>query len=212
MNKENPDQKLHIVMFLDLICEWCYLGNGIINYMKEKYPINIDYLFMEIHPDAPIHGMPMNWHLEEPKLFYEELNALGESYGIHFFEREVFSNTHSALRVAEYALAHGKGEAFLREIWSLYMQQGKNISNPDIIMEALLKTGLPPISLDRALTQPIWEQKLLMNAKANDLSGFNGNVPAYIVNGKFALSGAQSAEIWEEVFELALHDQNKNRN
>lgn len=199
-------RKIHIVMMLDLICEWCCLGKYILDSLKDRYDFQLDYLFMEIHPDAPIHGMPMSWHLEEPGKFYEQLNTIGGPYGIQFYPREVFSNTHSALRVAEYALASGKGEAFLQQIWDLYMFQGKNISDPDIIMQAIVRAGLPPIALDRALTESVWEERLLRNARTNDLAGLNGNVPGFIVNGKYTLSGAQTADIWQEIFELCRQD------
>lgn len=206
MRTSTPKSNIHVVMLLDIICEWCCLGKYMLDSLRDNYDFALDYLFMEIHPDAPVHGMPMSWHLEEPKKFYDTLNSIGEPYGIHFMEKDIFSNTHSALRVAEYALNKGKAEAFLNQIWDLYMFKGENISDSNVILQALLQAGLPPIALDKALTEPIWEQKLIENAKTNDLVGLNGNVPGFIVNGKYVLSGAQPKEVWEEVFELCMHE------
>lgn len=205
MNENNAKPKIKVVMLLDLICEWCCLAHSILSTLSDDYELDMHYLFMEIHPDAPPYGMPMEWHVEKAEEFYNLLNAIGEPYGIHFFHRDVFSNTHLALRVAEYAKTQGKGEQFLKQVWQLYMFEGKNISDPAVIAEAARKSGLPPQGMDRALIDPQTEQSLLQNAKYNDDLGFDGNVPVFIINDKYTFSGVHSAETLREIINKSLH-------
>mgnify|MGYP002087251553 CR=1 FL=1 len=131
-------------MFLDVICEWCYLAKGILDSLRGRYDLDVTLLFMEIHPDAPEGGMPMSWHIPEPKKFFAMLNAMGAPYGVRFRDRDVFSNTRKALLAAEYAKSIGKGENFLRAIWRAYMEEGKNISEEAVIEEAAMTAGLGP--------------------------------------------------------------------
>ncbi|MGI6075827.1 MAG: DsbA family oxidoreductase [Pyramidobacter sp.] len=194
-------KKHHITMFLDVICEWCYLAKGILDSLHDRYDFDVTLLFMEIHPDAPVGGMPMSWHIADPGKFFNLLRAAGAPYGIHFCDRDVFSNTRKALLVAEYAKSIGKGESFLRAIWKAYMEEGKNISEDAVVQEAALAAGLGPRALELAWNTPAWGQHLKENAELNDRCGMNGNVPGFVIDGKYTLSGAQSAHVWEEILQ-----------
>ena len=64
---DESGKKHRVTMFLDVICEWCYLAKGILDSLRGRYDLDVTLLFMEIHPDAPEGGMPMSWHIPEPK-------------------------------------------------------------------------------------------------------------------------------------------------
>ncbi|OON89567.1 DsbA family protein [Pyramidobacter sp. YE332] len=198
----NESGKKHrVTMFLDVICEWCYLAKGILDSLRGRYDLDVTLLFMEIHPDAPEGGMPMSWHVPEPEKFFGMLNAMGAPYGVRFRDRDVFSNTHKALLAAEYAKSIGKGENFLRAIWRAYMEEGKNISEEAVIEEAAMTAGLGPQALEVAWGAPEWGERLRENAVLNDRCGMDGNVPGFVIDGKYTLSGAQSAKTWEEILQ-----------
>lgn len=198
---DESGKKHRVTMFLDVICEWCYLAKGILDSLRGRYDLDVTLLFMEIHPDAPEGGMPMSWHIPEPKKFFAMLNAMGAPYGVRFRDRDVFSNTRKALLAAEYAKSIGKGENFLRAIWRVYMEEGKNISEEAVIEEAAMTAGLGPRALEVAWGAPEWGERLRENAVLNDRCGMDGNVPGFVIDGKYTLSGAQSAKTWEEILQ-----------
>ena len=98
---ENKEKVIRIDMFLDLICEWCYLSKTILDTVRTRYPIQMVYHFVEIHPDTPQGGMPMKWHSKDPARFFATIRAAGAPYGLTICDRYIFPNTHDILRVAE---------------------------------------------------------------------------------------------------------------
>ena len=108
---------IKVIMFTDFICEWCYLGKHILDTLKDRYTFTVEYRFMEIHPDTPVHGMPFTKHLHFPERFFDMINQLGEPYGIHICNKNIFANTHNALLLAEYARSVGKLDSYIDLVW-----------------------------------------------------------------------------------------------
>ena len=54
--------------------------------------------------------MPMSWHVHNEKRWVDQLNRLGEQYGLHLKNKEIFANTRNALIVGQYAKTVGKVE------------------------------------------------------------------------------------------------------
>ncbi len=198
-------EPVRIDMFLDLICEWCYLGKTILDSLRGRYPIQMVYHFVEIHPDTPQGGMPMTWHAEDPARFFATIRAAGEPYGLTICDRHIFPNTHDALRVAEYANDRGLAEPFIRAAWQALMVQGKNLSDHAVIEEAALAAGLTAEDVQRALHVPMYEKRLEENAAYAFGSGTGGSVPAYIIQGKYLMTGVEDDESWAEIFEKLTH-------
>ena len=187
-------------MFMDFVCEWCYLAKHILDTMHDRYDIRMNYLFTEIHPDTPEGGMPMQWHIATPSRFYRRINSMGAPYGIHICNRDVFSNTHKALVLAEYAREKGKLNTYMNAVWDAYMLEGKNISDNTVLEDAVMHAGLGPNALREAFYDPKFEQQLLANEDVAISVGTDGHVPAFVVNGKNLIIGVHTAEEWASIF------------
>ncbi len=200
MNEQLHKPKYQIDFFMDLICEWCYLGYFVLNTLSDKYDFSINYRLMEIHPDAPKQGMPMSYHLHFPERFYKQLDTLGAPYGLRFNHKDIFANTHDALLISQYALDKGKGPGLLHYLWDEYMLKGINISNREFLEEAALKFGISPRDAELAFSDLKTQAPLAYNLHMNEQGPAQGQVPAFIVNGSYFMIGAQSADTWEELF------------
>ena len=199
---DESGKKHRVTMFLDVICEWCYLAKGILDSLRGRYDLDVTLLFMEIHPDAPEGGLGDK--LSQPagdRRAAAAMRSRVDAAKLAIRDRDVFSNTRKALLAAEYAKSIGKGENFLRAIWRAYMEEGKNISEEAVIEEAAMTAGLGPRALEVAWGAPEWGERLRENAVLNDRCGMDGNVPGFVIDGKYTLSGAQSAKTWEEILQ-----------
>lgn len=191
---------MKIIMFTDFVCEWCYLGKRILDTLKNKYEFEIEYKFMEIHPDTPPEGMPFTYHLHFPKRFFDMINKLGEPYNVHIADKEIFANTRNSLLLAEYAKDVGKLDTYINLVWDKYMLEGDNISREDILQNIVMSIGISPQNVSRALSNPRYSEELENSDMLHRRYECNG-VPTFIVNGVYRLTGAQSAEKWIELFE-----------
>ncbi len=195
-------------MFLDLICEWCFLGHGILKSMGDRYDLDLRYHFVEIHPDTPQGGMPMVWHAPNPETFFKAIHIIADHYGLKFTDREIFPNTHDILCVAEYANDLGLAEEIIREGYDALMGNAKNLSEPAVIEEVAIKAGLRPEDVPKAINNKMYAQRLVDNEEYIFQCGNEGRVPAYIINGKYIHTGVEGDESWAELFDRILEEDN----
>lgn len=201
---DRSTRSIGIVMFMDFICEWCYLGKHILDTMHNSYDLRVEYLFCEIHPDTPAGGMPMKLHVVAPKQFYQRINAIGAPYGIHICNRDIFSNTHKALVLAEYAREKGKLSSYMEKVWNRYMLDGDNISDDSVLEDVVSRVGLGPSALEEAVYDPKYSQQLLANQDVAISCGTDGHVPAFVVNGSYLVVGVRTADQWSQIFDAIL--------
>jgi len=201
MSEKNSHADINVIMFTDFICEWCYLGKHVLDTLKDRYTFTVDYRFMEIHPDTPVHGMPFTKHLHFPERFFNRINQLGEPYGIHICNKDIFANTHNALLLAEYARSVGKLDQYIDLVWDKLMLEGVNISEEGILQNIVMKIGMSPRDVSAALESPVYAEALDLNEDLHRQYGCNG-VPSFIVNGEYRLTGAQSADTWIRLFTI----------
>lgn len=190
-------------MFSDFVCEWCFLAWKILDTLKDRYPFRTEFLWYEIHPDTPVPGIPMEQHIRGPERFFRMLNRLGEAYGIYFCSRTVFSNTHKALVLGEYAKEIGKEALYVKAVWDAYMVQGLDIGRADVIEHIALETGMSPAGVNRAFSDMQYSVKLLEHQLLSQKYG-SERVPTFVVNDEYILTGAQAADIWIELFDRIL--------
>lgn len=198
---------ISIKFFMDYICEWCFLGYGILKKLRGKYDFDLEIYPLEIHPDTPPDGMPMSWHVHNKKRWVDQLNQLGERYGIHLKNKEIFANTRNALIAGQYAKTVGKAEEYTEALWKAYMEEGKNISGKKAVEEIACGIGIMPGQLQEAYTDSVYGCALARNQQYQQAFGTD-QVPAFVVNEKYIMIGAQSADTWEKLFQKLKEEQN----
>lgn len=194
------DATIRIKFFMDYICEWCFLGYEILKKLNGKYEFNLEMYPLEIHPDTPIDGMPMSRHISDKKKWTAQLNQLGNPYGIHLADKDIFSNTRNALIVGQYAKTIGRQKEFTDVLWAMYMEEGHNISSQEMVKHVALEAGLSLAQVQEAFTDPIYQAALLRNQQYQQAFGTD-QVPAFVINEKYIMIGAQSLDTWEELFQ-----------
>lgn len=196
---------IQIKMFTDIICEWCYLARNILDTLHDSYDFKVDCLWYEIHPETPPLGIPMKQHNIRYKHFFKVLNERGAPYGLELACKEHFANTHHALLMMIYAREAGKGGSFLRSVWDAYMKQGHDISTPEQVAELALSVGISPAGIQQAFSNPHYADVLEHNYQLS-LAYDTKSVPAFIVNNEYLLTGVQSHDTWEQLFDKILRD------
>ena len=76
--------KIKIRMFSDYICPFCYLGEAIIEKLKNRFDIEIEHMGIEIHPETPICGVDLRGRISGTDEMYENLRCRGREYGLNF--------------------------------------------------------------------------------------------------------------------------------
>ena len=192
--------KIKIKMYSDYICPFCYLGEAIIEKLKNRFDIEMEHIGIEIHPETPEEGVDLTRRIYRIEEMYENLRCRGKQYGLNFCDAKLLSNSKKALIVGEYARKGGKNQEFTHEVFKAYFERCLDIGKEAVLFEIGEKIGLNRKEIEDCLKNPLYENSFADNcaeAKKLDISG----VPTFIVNGKYRITGAQSEETFVELFE-----------
>mmetsp|Transcript_20818 Transcript_20818/g.51057 ORF Transcript_20818/g.51057 Transcript_20818/m.51057 type:complete len:149 (+) Transcript_20818:279-725(+) len=120
----------------------------------------------------------------------------GEKVGIKFSYGGKVGNTLASHRLVEFAKTKGKQDEMIEKIMSYYFEQEKDISDIKVLETAANEVG---IDSKDTLSSDTYADKVKEGVHEARRMGVSG-VPAFVVNKKYKLSGAQESQTWHDVF------------
>ena len=207
--------KLDVIV--DTVCPWCYVGKRRLERALGQRPagrIEIGWRPFQLNPTMPPEGMDRQTYLAEKfgglqraRVRYRLIEEAGEEEGIEF-RFDLISKTPNT--IDSHRLIRLAGQQELQSeavdaLFSAYFTAGRDIG----AVESLADIGAE-IGLDRDATLDYLrssEDSELVVAEDELARGMGvGGVPCYIIDRKYAISGAQSPEVFHQIFDLAMQD------
>ncbi|MBJ8107972.1 MULTISPECIES: DsbA family oxidoreductase [Bacillus cereus group] len=211
---------MKIEVWSDFVCPFCYIGKRRLETALEQFPhrddVEVEFKSFELDPNTPVYsGTSINEVLaskygisiEEANRNNIQLGNHAASMGLNFnFEEMKPTNTFDAHRLAKFAKEQGKEKEITENLLFAYFTESQNLSDVETLATIAENSG---INKQEALN--IINNK---SAYANDVRVDEAiaqqyritGVPYFIVNQKYAISGAQPLEtfvgalqqVWEE--------------
>lgn len=208
---------IRIDIIVDTICPWCYVGKA--RFEKALRSRSIENLLIEwrpfqLNPHMPRAGIDRDSYLiekfgsvERAERSYRSLRKAGAKDGVEFrFERITRTpNTVDSHRLIAFAARSGLQNDIVDALFKGFFSSGRDIGDPEILSDIAAETGLDRAETLEYLISDIDRDMILAeDDRVRDL-GVNG-VPCFIIDRKYAISGAQSLEVFIQVLDLAAHD------
>lgn len=191
MADEKP--ALRVSVFSDYICPFCYIGSRRLLRLRDDYDLRVNWCGLEIHPDTPAQGMPVD-ALGYPQDQWEQMQLslarMAQGEGLRLTAHDFTTNSHQALLLAE-AAKHQSREAFylLHEaLFEAFFSAGRNIGDEAVLRAIATQCALPDTLVDDAWHNPMYAERLRINLTHARELGIRGT-PSYLF-GKMHLSGA----------------------
>ncbi|MDI9874479.1 MULTISPECIES: DsbA family oxidoreductase [Bacteroidota] len=215
MNQEKS--KIRIDVVSDVACPWCYIGKRRIEQAIENTQIsdNVQIIYhpFQLDPSIPNEGVDFNTYAENRfgdgylQKFTQVENA-GKSVGLDF-EFEALPkaiNTFHLHRFLTIAAMEGK-QAELKELFlKAYFIDRVDLSKKEELIKILGQIGW---SEDKTLA--LFNSDEATDSVKEEMHYFRqhgvGGVPFYIFNKKYALSGAQPSDVFEQVFQQIMQEE-----
>ncbi|HEX3064949.1 MAG TPA: DsbA family oxidoreductase [Dongiaceae bacterium] len=207
---------MHLDIFSDTICPWCYVGKRRLARALAARPqpkLAIRWRAFQLNPGMPADGMIRERYIdakfgssERAKRIYEAVSAVGASEGISFnFEAiKRTPNTILSHRLLRKASKEGLQDEVLEAMFQAYFVDGRDIGAARVLTEIGESVGLEKagayLASDEGGEEVRAEDSLARR------QGING-VPCFIFNYRFLLSGAQEPESFFQLFDLAREDE-----
>lgn len=193
---------MHIEIFQDLVCPWCRIGkknlmDALAQFTSE--PVQIEYRAFQLDPTTPVEGEPFKalmrtkFRADDTKLqaMLQQVTQAGQASGLDFdFSRvEMMPNTLKAHQLLAIAPDEIKKQ-LVDDLFQAYFEDGKDIGLLSTLLDAAERHGM-----DRSETQSRLEQNDGLADVENDIAFASqvgvSSVPFFIINRKYALTGAQ---------------------
>ena len=205
-------------VIVDTVCPWCYVGKVRFEKalaMRPDQVVEIGWRPFQLNPAMPRAGKDRHSYLSEKfgggdgaQRRYSVIGDAGRQEGIDFrFDRiERTPNTVDSHRLIAYARRDGHQHAMVDALFPAYFTDGRDIGEIGVLAEIAAENGLDGDAA-RAYLGSDEDRAMIVGEDETARSlGVNG-VPCYIVDGKYAVSGAQSPEVFLQIFDLARHEQ-----
>lgn len=173
---------------------------GIVEKLRQEFDITIDWRGVEIHPDTPSGGKPLNelFRIDDINRMMSHLRTMGAQFGITFADRSLLSNSRLALQAAEFSREQGKFDAFHEAVFVAYFTHGLDIGNPDVIEQIGRDCGLDPVAMKEAIANGTYLSRLEETKLDAAQHGVTG-VPSFFINEKKSIIGAQPLDVFRRV-------------
>lgn len=200
---------LHIDIFSDVVCPWCFVGKRNLDMALESWRVEQPEHEVVVHwrpfflnPDTPENGEPYRPFLEkkfggpQPLLeMWQRLQEVGRKAGIEFaFEKiELRSNTLKAHRLIHYAQKGGREPqtvaALIEALFAAQFLQGRHLGDAAVLADVAGECGMDRAAVLAYLeTDQDTADVMAGAAEAQRLK--IGGVPFFIFNRRLAASGA----------------------
>jgi predicted DsbA family dithiol-disulfide isomerase len=152
-------------VFTDYICPFCYVGDVRLERLREHFNLKINWCFLEIHPDTPTSGMPvqeLGYADAQWRQMMDNLMAMGAAEGISFREHDFTTSSHRALLLAEAAKEEGADVFYRlhRRLFAAYFTEGRNIGDAEVLRELATECDVAAGTVERAWREDRYEQQL----------------------------------------------------
>lgn len=176
--------------------------------MEKEFPLEVEWLSFEIHPETRAEGVPL------AELFPDrDMNASAEAlrrraaeFGLPYRQGDRLANSRRAIEAAEFARDRGRFEEFHRALFQAYFTGGEDIGDIDVLKRLASETGLDPEEMEAALESARYSARRQDVQQEAGRYGFGG-VPAFAIDGRYALVGAQPLEVFREILDKVRQEQ-----
>jgi predicted DsbA family dithiol-disulfide isomerase len=159
----------------------------------------VSWLPFYLHPEYPPEGLPRaELTARYGEAVHERMRARFAEDGLTYNPfPDVIPNTITALRLTELARDQGSQQEFHDRLMDAYWSEAVNIGDPDELRR--LAHDLPPAEVERVLSTNAYEDRVLASTAQAQSAGVNG-IPAWVIDGKLLVPGAQPREVFRQAF------------
>ncbi|KIL46481.1 DSBA oxidoreductase [Jeotgalibacillus alimentarius] len=214
---------MKIEVWSDYVCPFCYIGKrkleNALNKFEHKDQVEVIYRSFQLDPDAPKnasedtvsalakkYGMSYDQAVEMTNNVVAQAKEVGLDYDFSKMKR---TNTQDAHRLTHFAADHGKDGVLTEKLLSAYFLESKHIGDHDQLVAIAEEAGLNGEKAREVLASDQYEGEMNADIQKAAQIGVSG-VPFFVLENKYAISGAQPDEVFTQALEKVWEETNQS--
>ena len=208
---------MRIDVISDTICPWCYIGKKRLDAALEQRPdldIEVVYRPFQLNPDTPREGLDRKEHVskkfgnrEQARQIFDNIAKTGAQDGIDFdFTRQDrLPNTLDSHRLNHWAHTAGVQDKVVDLLFERYFIEGADVGDAKVLVEVATEAGMDADVVERLLSSDADEEDVKKEEAVGRNMGVTG-VPCFVIDGKYALLGAQDTDMLVRAIDTAWQE------
>lgn len=206
--------KINIDIVSDIACPWCAIGYARLEKAMEKLAPKFDFTVQwhafELNPDHSGTGEPILPALarkygrseDEMRATQNQMMTIAKDLGLNFekMQERFTCNTFDAHRLVKWAGQQGRQTAMKKALFDAYFGRAANVSERDVLLGCAEIAGLDPAKAAEVLDSEQYAEVVRKDEATYQQAGVSA-VPAFIINNRYLISGAQEPGALIRAFE-----------
>lgn len=204
---------LKIDIISDIACPWCAIGYARLKQaaaeLKDELEVEVEWHAFELNPDPTGDGEPILPALarkygrseDEMRANQAQMMEIAADLGLNFekLQERYTRNTFDGHRLVKWAGEHGKQTDMKLALFEAYFGRAENVSDAEVLVRCASAVGLDAEQARAVLDSDQYAEAVRQDEARYQQAGVSA-VPAYIVNQKYLISGAQEPDTLVSAF------------
>ncbi|WP_372985609.1 DsbA family oxidoreductase [Marinobacter sp.] len=206
--------KMQIDIVSDIACPWCAIGYARLEQAMEQlapeYDFTVQWHAFELNPDHSGEGEPILPALarkygrseDEMRATQSQMMTIAKDLGLNFekMQERFTCNTFDAHRLVKWAGEQGRQTAMKQALFDAYFGRAENVSDRDVLLSCVENAGLDSAKAAEVLDSDQFAEVVRKDEATYQQAGVSA-VPAFIINNKYLISGAQEPDALVRAFQ-----------
>ncbi len=209
---------MKIEIWSDIMCPFCYIGKRnfekALGLLAERDKVEVEWKSFQLDPTIPENPSVTNAYeylalakgisLADSKAMHENVILSAKHIGLTYnYEKAIVANSFNAHRLIQLAKTKSLGDQAEEALFKAYFTEGKNINDTATLIGIGCNIGLACDAVSNMLASNEMASAVNSDIQESREIGVKG-VPFFVIDRKYAVSGAQPVEVFVETLEKAM--------
>ncbi|HEY7884523.1 MAG TPA: DsbA family oxidoreductase [Cellvibrionaceae bacterium] len=205
---------IQIDIVSDIACPWCAIGYARLEQamaqLTPEYQFTVQWHAFELDPNHSGEGEPILPALvrkyrsteNEMRTNQDQMVQIAKGLGVNFekLQERFTCNTFDGHRLVKWAGEQGRQTEMKQALFEAYFGRAEKVSDHAVLLRCVESLGLDPAQARQVLKSDQYA-KAVRDDEANYQQAGVTAVPAFIINQKYLISGAQETATLVEAFQ-----------
>ena len=212
---------MKIEIWSDVVCPWCYIGKRRLEHALGDFEhadeVEITWRSFQLNPNTPRGtAVPTKEYLvqrfgKQATEMSARVADLARAEGLDFnTDAALTVNTLDAHRLLHLAADLGVGDAAKERLLRAHFTEGADLSDPETLVRLAGEAGVDPDRAREVLAGTEYADAVRADIELAQAFGASG-VPFFVIDRKYAISGAQPAETFLQALRTAYAEETQHR-
>lgn len=211
---------MKIEVWSDYVCPFCYIGKRRLEEALAETGLGdkaeVVFKAFELDPNSPktsnksIHEMlaeKYGMSVDEAKKMNENVGEQAKNVGLNYnFDKMSPTNTFDAHRIAKLAEQEGVDKTVSERLLQAYFINGEKIGTEEVLLNIAEEAGISRARAKEVLDSNEFAADVRIDIAEAGQIGVRG-VPFFVINRKYAISGAQPTETFTEALRKVAEEE-----